>query len=127
MRTTWTSGGAKARTLGVLGANRVLVGVSAGVGREIAATVLVVEVAGVVVFEGEVRAAGLEVLEERVGGVGAFVIGVYLLEGRGQGGLVQGGVARERALLERARGVRDGDAEDARKDVLREIECAARL
>ena len=79
------------------------------------------------VFESEVRAAGLEELEKGLGGVGDFGVGVYLLEGRGQGGLVQGGVARERALLERARGVRDGDAEDARKDVLREIECAARL
>ena len=115
LRTTRTSGGAEARALGVLGADRVLVGVPAGVGGQLATTILVVNVALQKLVESEVRAAGLEVLEEGFVGRGGFEVGVYLLEGRRQGGLVEGGIARERAVLRRARGLRREHAKGAAK------------
>ena len=107
----------------MLRANSIFVGIPIIVGRRFAYAVSIIAL----VVETKVIAARVEVIDEGLGSVGDLGVGVYLLEGRGQGGLVQGGIARERALLERARGVRKGCAGYARKDVLRDRGCAARL
>ena len=107
LRTSGTSSRAQAGALGMLGADGVLVRVSAIVGRGLADAVFVVVIGRVDVVESEVRAARIEVVGERLVLVGALEIGVYVLEGRGERGLVKGGESGERALLEKAREVRE--------------------
>ena len=106
LRTSGTSSRAQAGALGMFGADGVLVRVSAIVRRGLADAVFVVVVGRVDVVESEVRAARIEVVGERLVLVGALEIGVYVLEGRGERGLVGGTIASERAVLRGARRVR---------------------
>lgn len=91
LRTGGTGSWAQAGALWMFGTDGVLVRVPAVVGGGLADAVSVVGVADGDVVEGEVRAAGIKVVRERFGLVGALHVGVYLLEGRGERGLVGGG------------------------------------
>ena len=102
MRTSGTAGRTQAGALGMLRANSIFVGIPIIVGRRFAYAVPIIAL----VVETKVIAARVEVIDEGLGSVGDLGVGVYLLEGRGQGGLVKGGVARKRAVLARARGLR---------------------
>ena len=109
LRTSGTSSRAQAGALGMFGADSILIRVPVLVGGRLPTPVSIVAL----IVEEEVRAPRIEILCEGLLTVGSVQVGVYLLEGWGQGGLVEGGIARERALLERARGVRGACARGA--------------
>ena len=102
LRTSGTSSRAQAGALGMLRANSIFVGIPIIVGRRFAYAVSVIAL----VVETKVIAARVEVIDEGLGSVGDLGVGVYLLEGRGERGLVGGTIASERAVLRGARRVR---------------------
>ena len=66
------------------------------------------------VVEEKVRATCIEVFCERIGTVGIVGVGVYLLEGWRQRGLVGGAIARQRASLGDARCEGASESEERR-------------
>ena len=97
LRTNGT--GAQAGALGMFGADSILIRVPVLVGGRLPKPVSIVAL----IVEEEVHAPRIEVLCEGLLTVGSVQVGVYLLEGWGQRGLVGGAIAVQRASLEGAR------------------------
>lgn len=99
--------GAHAGALWMFGTDCILVRVPVIVRGWLTKAIFVVAL----VIEEKVRAACIEVFCERFGTVGSLDVGVYLLEGWRQRGLVGGAITMQRAGLEGARGLRKSESE----------------
>ena len=94
----------------MLRANSIFVGIPIIVGRRFAYAVSIIAL----VVETKVIAARVEVIDEGLGSVGDLGVGVYLLEGWRQRGLVGGAIARQRASLRDARCEGASESEERR-------------